>query len=138
MDYKKSYIRAVVRCVIATLLTVAINIICLVLRSDENHYWMLFVNLLSDWIGGVLLVYLASNYVQPRKELYRLSCKRREEIHGTINKVELEPIRYERINCVTVYVGQRQMFAPEGMALPKPDVAATFFVAGNVILEVAE
>lgn len=136
MDYKKPYVRAVFWCVISALLTAAINIACLALRGDENHYWMLLVNLISDWLCGVFLVYFISCYVQPRKELYRLSCKRREEIWGVVDKVELQPVRYERINCVTVHMGERQLFAPEGISLPKEGESAGFSVAGNVILEV--
>ena len=138
MDYKKPYNQAVLWCVIPAALTVVINILCLALRTDENHIWMLLANLISDWLCGAFLVYYISCYVQPRRELYRLSHRRREEIQGTIDRIEVQPIRYERINCLTVYVGNRQLFAPEGMTLPQTGENATFFVAGNVILEVAE
>lgn len=137
MDYKKPYNHAVLWCVIPAALTVVINILCLVLRTDENHIWMLFVNVLTDWLCGVFLVYFISCYVLPRKELYRLSRRRREEIQGVIDKIEQQPVRYERITCVAVHIGQRQLFAPEGMSLPKVGETAVFSVAGNVILEVA-
>lgn len=138
MDYKKAYVRAVLWCIIPVMLTAAINIACLLLRTDENHLWMLLVNLISDWVCGLFLVYFVSCYAQPRKELYRLSRRRREEIQGTIDRIEVQPIRYERMNCVTVYVGQRQLFAPEEIPLPQEGETAVFCVAGNVILEVAE
>ena len=136
MDYKKPYVRAVLWCVIPALLTAAINILCLALRTDENHNWMLIVNVLTDWVCGAFLVYFTSCYVLPRKELYRLSRRRREKVQGIIDKVEQQPVRYERLTCVAVYIGQRQFFAPEGMLLPKVGETAAFSVAGNVILEV--
>lgn len=138
MDYKRPYIRAVLRCMIPTALTVAVNIVCLILRTDENHLLMLLINLLSDWICGLFLVYYVSCCVQPRKEMYRLSRRQREKIQGVIDKIETQPIRYERIHCVTVHVGQRYLFAPEEMPLPKEGETVTFYVAGNVILEVTK
>ncbi len=136
MDYKKPYIRAVLWCVIPALLTAAINILCLALRTDENHNWMLVINVLTDWVCGAFLAYFTSCYVLPRKELYRLSCRRREEVQGAIDKVEQQPVRYERITCIAVYIGQRQLFAPEEITLPNEGENAVFSVAGNVILEV--
>lgn len=138
MDYKKSYVHAVLWCVIPAALTAVINIVCLVLRTDANHNGMLIINLLTDWICGVFLVYFTSCYVLPRKELYRLSSRRREEVQGIVDRVEEGSVRYERLNCVAVYIGQRQLFAPVELSLPKAGENATFSVAGNVILEVAE
>lgn len=137
MDYKKSYVCAVLWCVIPVVLTVAVNVLCLALRNDENHFMMLLVNVLTDWLCGVFLVYFVSCYVLPRKELYRLSRRRREKIQGVIEKIEQQPVRYERITCIAVYIGQRQLFVPEGMSLPQEGETAVFSVAGNVILEVA-
>ena len=138
MDYKKSYVRAVLWCVILVVLTVAVNVLCLALRNDENHFMMLLVNVLTDWLCGVFLVYFTSCHVQPKKELYRLSRRRREKIQGVIDRIEQQSVRYERLNCVAVYIGQRQLFAPVGLPLPKVGENAAFSVAGNVILEVAE
>lgn len=138
MDYKKTYVHAVLRCVIPAALTAVINIMCLILRTDGNHNFMLMINLLTDWLCGVFLVYYTSCYVLPKKELYRLSCRRREEIQGVIDRIEQQSVRYERLNCVAVYIGHRQLFAPAGLTLPKVGGNATFSVAGNVILEVAE
>ena len=136
MDYKKTYVHAVLRCVIPAALTAVINIVCLILRTDGNHNFMLMINLLTDWLCGAFLVYYTSCYVLPKKELYRLSCRRREEIQGVIDRIEQQSVRYERLNCVAVYIGQRQLFAPAGLILPKAGKNATFSVAGNVILEV--
>ena len=138
MDYKKNYVHAVLRCVIPAALTAVINIVCLILRTDANHNYMLMINLMTDWICGVFLVYYTSCYVLPRKELYRLSRRRREEIQGVIDKIEEQPVRYERLSCVAVHIGQRQLFAPAGLILPKAGENAAFSVAGNVILEVTE
>ena len=138
MDYKKPYVHAVLRCVIPAALTAVINIVCLILRTDANHNFMLMINLMTDWICGVFLVYFTSCYVLPRKELYRLSRRRREEVQGVIDKIEEQPVRYERLSCVAVHIGQRQLFAPAGLTLPKVGENAAFSVAGNVILEVAE
>ncbi len=138
MDYKKPYIRSVLWCMIPAALTVAFNALCLALRTDENHFWMLVINVLTDWLCGSFLVYFISCYVLPRKELYRLSRRRREEIKGVIDKVEEQPVRYERLTCIAVHIGQRQLFAPVGMTLPQAGKNAAFSVAGNVILEVAE
>lgn len=138
MDYKKAYIRAVAWCIVPTVLTLAMNIVCLAVRTDQNHSWMLIVNVLTDWLCGLFLVYYISCYVSPKKELYRLSRRRRETIRGVIDKIELQPIRYERITCIAVYIGQRQLFVPEGIPLPKEGENAVFSVAGNVVLEVVE
>lgn len=138
MDYKKPYVRTVLWCAIPAVLTAAVNILCLILRTDENHNWMLFVNVLTDWLCGVFLVYFISCYVLPRKELYRLSRRRREEIQGVIDKLEMQPVRYERLTCVVVHIGQRQLFVPKGMSLPQAGKTAAFSVAGNVILEVRQ
>lgn len=138
MDYKKPYIHAVLRCVIPAALTAVINIVCLVLRTDANHNWMLMINLMTNWICGVFLVYFTSCHVQPKKELYRLSRRHREEIQGIIDRIDQQSVRYERLTCVAVFVGHRQLFAPVGLSLPKTGENATFSVAGNVILEVAE
>lgn len=137
MNYKKTYIRAVACCIIPAALTVAIHVLCLALRTDENHFWMLVINVLTDWLCGVFLVYFISCHVQPQKELYRLSCRRREKVRGIIEKVDRQTVRYERLTCVAVYIGQRQLFAPEGMSLPQEGETAVFSVASNVILEVS-
>lgn len=136
MDYKKTYIHAVLWCVLLAALTAVINIVCLILRTDANHNYMLMINLMTDWICGVFLVYYTSCYVLPRKELYRLSRRRREKIQGVIDRIEQQSVRYERLTCVTVYIGQRQLFAPAGLTLPKVGENAAFSVAGNMILEV--
>lgn len=138
MDYKKIYIRAVLWCIVPAALTVTINILCLILRTDGNHNWMLMVNLLTDWLCGMFLVYYTSCYVAPRKELYRLSCRQKEELQGVIDKVDEQLVRYERLTCVAVHVGKRQVFAPEGLKIPEVGELVTLSVAGNVILEVAE
>ena len=136
MDYKKAYVQAASVCVILAVLTVGINMFCLFLRTDENHNWMLAINLLTDWLCGVFLVYFLSCYVMPKKALYRLSCKRRENLRGAIAAVEEQPVCYEKLPCVAVRIGDRKLFAPEGLPLPQVGEEATFFVAGNVILEV--
>lgn len=138
MDYKKTYFSAVLWCVISVVLTSVINILCLALHTDENHFWMLSINVLTGWLCGVFLVYFVSCRVTPCKELYRLSCRRRENISGVIDRIDRQPVRYERIACVTVYIGQRLLFAPEDMNLPQAGERAVFSVAGNVILEVTE
>lgn len=136
MKYKKDYYRSVAVAVIPAVLTVFWNVFCLIIRTDENHVYMLWGNLLSDWACGVFLVFYISCCVLPRWELYRLSRRRRELVLGVVDQVQLQPVRYERLNCVVIHVGQRQLFLPEGLALPQVGQTVRLSVASNVILEV--
>ena len=138
MNYKKSYFQSLIVPIFIAFFAVFLNAVCVRFRTDENHLWMLWINLVTDWLCGAFLVFDICCYVMPRKELYRLSCKRRQTLEGIIDRVELQTVRYEKINCFTVYMTDRQLFAPEGMSVPTVGEKAELHVAGNMILEVVQ
>lgn len=135
--YKKAYIKSVMLCLLPAIMTVAVNILCLCIRTDENHNLMFWLNVSTDWICGVYLVFVICCRVLPRRQLYKLSCRSKETVNGVIDKIDDRPMRYEKLNCLPVFVGDRQFFAPEEIQLPTPGTAVSLTVASNVIMEVA-
>lgn len=133
--YKKQLNRRILGCTLLFLLTVALNIVFTALRTEQNHVWMLLLNILADILCGCFLVYYVNLYIIPRSRLYRLMCRDKIQLQGTVSCINTEYIRYMDVDCHSVTVGGRRLFLPADTIALKEGQSYTFHLVSNIIAE---
>lgn len=121
-------------CIAAFLLTVGLNVLFTALRTDSNHTLMLLVNIASDILCGIFLLYSWDMLILPKLRLYRLFCRNRELLSGTVTEISRNPQRYMDIDCYAVTVDSRRVFLPAGTIALQQE-RCTLSLVSNIIVE---
>lgn len=135
--YAKTEKKNVLICISIVFVAVAVNIICVIWRSAENHYFMLVGNILTDFVGGSFLIYIISEQILPGHRRYRLLQQPKTEITGQITFPETSTLRYMDINCYPVMVNGRRLFLPDSPLQLTQGQVYTLYTVSNMIVEVA-
>ena len=133
-SYKKRLDRRIGLCIAVFVLTVGLNILFTALRTDSNHGLMLILNIAVDVLCGFFLLYEIEMHILPRVRLYRLFCRNRELLSGTVTEISQDTQRYMDIDCHTVTVDDRRVFLPAG-TLKIQNAACTLSLVSNIIVE---
>lgn len=133
-SYKKRLDLRIGLCIAVFVLTVGLNILFTVLRTDSNHTLMLILNIAADVLCGFLLLYTWDMHILPGLRLYRLFCRNRELLSGTVTEISQDTQRYMDIDCHTVTVDNRRVFLPAG-TLNIQKAACTLSLVSNIIVE---
>ncbi len=134
------YHRGIQRCravwIACAVLTVVLNGLFLLLRTDENHTWMLLASILTTVLGGWGLIALHGLVLQPMGALYALACRPAEKIQVTVQTVERGTERVERFDCHRVLTENRVFFLIEGSFDLQPGSCIQLTVASGIVTEV--
>ena len=126
-------------CIALAVAAILLNILCIRLRTEENHHWMLLTNIVTDVLCGAFLIGYCEMVILHQWRLYQVSVQRAEPIRGCVTAVEDRTVRYAGLDCYEVVVdGQRRLFLPEGAVSLATGTDVTVLAAGNMIVEVEE
>ena len=129
--------RRLVWCILLILLTVSANILFTALRTEQNHTWMLLLNIAADVLCSFFLLYYADMQILPQYRLYKLFCRPQEQLTGTVTWISPAPQRYMDLDCYCIMVDNRRVFLPVcGIVLEESSY--TFHLVSNIILEVRQ
>lgn len=118
--------------------TLLLNILLVILRTENTHIWCLLGNIVTDIACGVYLVYELTVIHGPEKRLFKLSNRRRDSYSGVITQIEPYTTRYANLDCYCVMLDKRRTFLPAGTLQLEVGTQVELTLAGNVILEVAQ
>ena len=133
-SYKKRLNLYIGFCIAGLALTMGLNILFTSLRTDSNHTWMLILNICADVLCGFLLLYAWQMHILPGLRLYRLFCRNREQVSGTVTSISQSTQRYMDLDCYTVTLDDRRVFLPVGTMCIEP-AEYTLFLVSNIIVE---
>lgn len=136
--YRKTLCRREAVCAAALILTLAMNLLFTLARTEENHAVMLWLNILTDVFCGLFVLAYTSFRILPQRRLYGLMCRQSEVLYGTVQQISEEITRYMDMDCLEIRVDSRRLFLPACSIELVEGEAYTFHIASNVILEVAQ
>lgn len=134
--YQASLRRRFIGCGLLLALTIGGNMLLYSLRTAESHTIFLLINILSDILCGCFLVYAMTARLLPMLQLYRLACRPRSTVEGTVSAIGDQPIRYMDLDCLPVTVGQWQLFLPAGTLYLNAGSHYILSVTAGLIVEV--
>lgn len=136
--YKKMLTKRILLCAALGILTIALNALCIFLRTDQNHSIMLWCNILTDILFGFFAISYIYGRIVPQKRLYSLFSRHKTSLSGTVCAISEVSTRYMGITCLKVSVHNRTLFLPVDTLQLEENTAYTFTITSNIILEVAQ
>ena len=133
--FRQTLKKRIILCIGIGLFTLGLNILCALLRTDENHTLMLMLNILTDSLCGCFLVFYISIYIAPASKLSALQSRRKEVFRGTVVKIDPTLTRYMDLDCITVTVEGKKLFLPANTMVIAENTQYTFGVASNILVE---
>ena len=127
-----------VLCISILIATILVNAIVVVLRTDENHYIMLIINIITDIFAGVFVLAKVTGSFLPKHRKYKLFSKKTQTVVGKIDSVSGETLRYMHFDCHEVRVDNRVLFLPADTIELKVGCQYKMSIVSNIIIEVAE
>ena len=119
------------------ILAVAINILFLFLRTDENHNTLLALSIVVTVASGWIITALVGLVIKPMTRLYELSLRPTECVFAKIERINTEPYRVESFDCFEIYTANNIYFLiADGNIRLKEGDTVTLFIASNIITEV--
>ncbi len=134
-SYKKALDRAVRVCIVAAALTLVAHIFLTVMRTENNHHLLLWINVGCDILCGFFLVYQICARIQPSRRLYALYTHEKQELEGAVTSISPAPVRYMDMDCYEVTAAGRRLFLPVGTIRLQESEAYRFSVTANTIVE---
>lgn len=111
------------------------NVLFTAIRTDDNHWLMLVLNILTDAGTGCFLIYHVTDRFLPEKKRYDISVKPGEQIQGTVEAVSETVVRYLDMDCLEVTMNGRRMFLPVNTIRLPVGQKVRLRVVWNVIVE---
>ncbi len=108
-------------CTVLLCTVIAINTVLTVLRTDQNHTLLLWLNIVLDVAAAWFLIGYISLWVLPQQRLLRLCNGTERTFEGTVTSITAQTQRVRHMDCFTVTLdadkSQRQLFLPANTAL---------------------
>ncbi len=124
-------------CLAAAAVTVLLNTLFLLLRTDENHELMLFLNIFADIAFAWFSVAFFNLSLKPMISLMRLVGSPVQKHEILIDKISDKTVRVGEFDCYKLYAGERVFFLPDSANFSlKPGEAIISSTASNIITEV--
>lgn len=122
-------------CIALVVLTAAINLVCVLARTETNHTVMLWVNILMDILCGFFVLSFAGFRILPQRRLYALFRKEGVSADGTVSRISNSATRHMDMDCLEVTADSRRLFLPAGTITLSEGETYTFRIVSNVIVE---
>ncbi len=129
--------------VISTVIVaLALNLLFTLLRTDQNHFAMLFANIAIDCVVGCFVIAFASFVLLPQKRLVELCKKPSATFRGEVVEISSQTIRMQNFDCYQVKFGkqsQRAFYLVDSAKIQlQVGQVLTVKTVSNVIVEVQE
>lgn len=134
--YRKMLSRQAALCAAAAAVTLGLNIALAALRTPQNHYLFLTVNIASDILCCWFLLYDLSTRFLPRLRLYRLTQRQYTALQAAVEQISAETVRYMNMDCRKITANGHIFFLPEGTMELEVGKGYTFYLAANTVVEV--
>ncbi len=121
-------------------ITLALNLLLTVLRTENNHSILLISNIAADVLCGWFILWFWDTKISPRIRIEALCRGRRLSFRCVVTRVEEGTLRVQGLDCRKLTVTgeeQRILFLPVHMPAPAAGTDCVFTVTGNIILEEA-
>ena len=122
-------------CIALVVLTTAINLVCVLARTETNHTVMFWVNILTDILCGFFVLSFAGFRILPQRRLYALFRKKGVSVDGTVSRISNSTTRHMDMDCLEVTADSRRLFLPAGTITLSEGKTYTFRIVSNVIVE---
>lgn len=123
-------------CWIAAIATLCMNIAACCLRTDENHAYMLALNVLTDVACGWFVIYRLETGIFVQRRLLRLVKRQPRRYEAVVTEISGETRRIPGMDCVLVRAGERTLYLPQtGTIRLETGIRYTFGLVDNVIVE---
>lgn len=127
--------RRITGCCLLAVLTLGLNLLFTTLRTEENHSWMLLLNILADGLCGSFLVYYVNLHILPQRRFCKLLHRDTVMLEGTVSRIDPHCQRYMDMDCHCVTVDQRRLFLPANTIKLEENTRYTLFLTSNIIVE---
>lgn len=116
-----------------------LNIWVCSLRTDENHRWLLLLNIISDILVGGWLLYYTDTRIRLMRTLVDLVIRPKRTFQAQVLKISTKTRRIPGLTCVPVQTDKRTVYLPLTDTIHlKENESYTFCTVDNVIVEVAQ
>ena len=123
--------------ILSGLVALAINILFLLIRTDENHNLLLTFSIIVTVACGWIITAIVGMIIKPMKQLYELSLRPTECILAKIERINNEPYRVENFDCFEVHTADNIFFLiADGNIRLREGETVTLSIASNIITEV--
>lgn len=135
LTYHRRLKKKILLCACLLIAAVAMNVLFVSLRTEENHLLMMWLNIAVDILCGFFLIYYTDTRIFPAHRLWRLMCRSKLTVTGTVDSIGKTGIRYMDIACIPVTVSGRQLFLPEDTLQLQVGEHCTLSTVSNIIVE---
>lgn len=122
-------------CLLAAVLTLTLNLVLVLTVSERTNVLFCRVNIVSDVLLGIFVIWFYSEKVAPLKRLCRLACKPMTDCFGTVSSLSGDTVRYMDMDCHTLTVNDRTLFLPAASLELSEGKAYRFRLVSNIIME---
>lgn len=133
--FEKTLRRRIQLSFFVALLTLCLNVVLTLLRTDANHTFMLIANIALDILCGLFLLPLITLRILPQKKLLNLTRQEKECLQATVSEISGHIQRYMDMDCLTVTTENRTLFLPVNTLTLQKGTVYRFCLVQNIIVE---
>ena len=119
------------------ILAVGINVLFLLLRTNDNHNFLLSLSIIVTVLLGWIITALVGIIIKPMTQLYELSMRQTDLVLAKIERINTDSYRVESFDCFEVYAeGNIFFLVADGNIKLREGDTVTLSIASNIITEV--
>ena len=116
------------------ILAVGINVLFLLLRTNDNHNLLLSLSIIVTVLLGWIITALVGIIIKPMTQLYELSMRQTDLVLAKIERINTDSYRVESFDCFEVYAeGNIFFLVADGNIKLREGDTVTLFIASNII-----
>lgn len=123
-------------CILIVVITLCLNICFTILRTENNHIYMLIANIFADSVCSCFLIWFISLKILEPMRLYNLMGKTPRYVTGFVEYVSDVTTRYMGIDCYEVVIEDVTVFLPANTLSLKVNEKAIISEVSGIIVEV--
>ena len=116
------------------ILAVGINVLFLLLRTNDNHNLLLSLSIIVTVLLGWIITALVGIIIKPMTQIYELSMRQTDLVLAKIERINTDSYRVESFDCFEVYAeGNIFFLVADGNIKLREGDTVTLFIASNII-----
>ena len=125
------------RCLLAAIVTAALNVLFTRLHTRQTAAWFLFANVLTDTLCDWLILYRLTTGILPQKKWLRLFTEAGTPVSGTVEMVASMTERYAGMDCYAACIsGHRVYLAANGNLTLTPSERIEAVAVNGILREI--